>query len=63
MPNKIWPLGARVTKKRGSSWTGKIVGYYSTTLTPVGYAVESETEKGSVQIYPDKALTRIGEVK
>lgn len=49
-------LGDRVTKTKGSSWTGRIVGVYSTGLTPEGYAVESETEKGSVQIYPASAL-------
>lgn len=51
-----WPRGTRVTKIKGSSWTGKVVGFYSTNLTPVGYAVESETEIGSVQIYPRAAL-------
>lgn len=49
-------LGDRLTKNKGSSWTGLVVGFYSTELTPVGYAVESETEKGSVQIYPEAAL-------
>lgn len=49
-------LGKRVTKKSGSRWTGLIVGSYSTALTPVGWCVESETETGSVQIYPEKAL-------
>lgn len=49
-------LGERVTKVSGSSWTGLVVGFYSTALTPIGYAVESETEKGSVQIYPEEAL-------
>ena len=49
-------VGDRVTKTKGSSWTGLVVGFYSTTLTPEGYAVESETEKGSVQIYPAAAL-------
>lgn len=49
-------LGQRVTKSKGSQWTGRIVGFYSTDLTPIGYAVESETEKGSVQIYPEVAL-------
>ena len=48
--------GERVTKKSGSSWTGRVVGFYSTELNPVGICVESETEKGSVQIYPAKAL-------
>lgn len=49
-------IGDRVTKIKGSSWTGRIVGFYSTALTPVGYCVESETERGSVQIYPEAAL-------
>lgn len=49
-------LGDRVTKIKGSKWTGHVVGFYSTALTPVGYAVESETETGSVQIYPEAAL-------
>lgn len=49
-------LGDTVKKKSGSQWKGKVVGYYSTTLTPEGYAVESDTEIGSVQIYPAKAL-------
>lgn len=49
-------IGDRVTKIKGSSWTGRIVGYYSTSLTPVGYCVESENEPGSVQIYPASAL-------
>lgn len=52
-------LGQRVTKKKGSSWTGKVVGFYQTTLTPIGYAIESDTEKGSVQIYPEAALRAI----
>jgi hypothetical protein len=49
-------LGDRVTKKKGSCWTGRVVGFYSTAHTPVGYCVESETERGSVQIYPEAAL-------
>ena len=49
-------MGQRVTKIRGSRWTGLVVGTYSTSLTPEGYAVESETELGSVQIYPAAAL-------
>lgn len=50
-------IGDRVTKTKGSSWTGHVVGTYSTTLTPEGYAVESENETGSVQIYPAAALS------
>jgi len=49
-------LGDLVKKVSGSQWHGTIVGTYSTELTPEGYAVESSTEKGSVQIYPAKAL-------
>jgi dihydrofolate reductase (trimethoprim resistance protein) len=49
-------IGDRVTKIKGSQWTGRVVGFYSTTLTPEGYAVESETEIGSVQIYPATAI-------
>lgn len=53
-------LGDRVTKIKGSSWTGHIVGFYSTALTPVGCCVESENEPGSVQIYPENALRTLG---
>ena len=49
-------LGDMVKKVSGSQWHGKVVGTYSTELTPEGYAIESNTEKGSVQIYPAKAL-------
>ena len=49
-------LGDSVKKRSGSQWKGKVVGFYSTDLTPEGYAVESSTEKGSVQIYPAAAL-------
>ena len=49
-------IGDSVKKKSGSSWEGRIVGTYSTELTPEGYAVESFAHKGSVQIYPVNAL-------
>ena len=49
-------IGDKVRKVRGSQWHGKIVGTYSTELTPEGYAVESKYEIGSVQIYPVQAL-------
>lgn len=52
-------IGDRVRKKSGASWQGIIVGSYSTTLTPFGWAVESEREPGSVQIYPEKALEMV----
>jgi len=49
-------VGDFVRKVRGSQWRGRVVGWYSTELTPEGYAVESSTERGSVQIYPASAL-------
>ena len=48
--------GDRVKKTSGSEWVGHVCGTYSTELTQEGYAVESEAHKGSVQIYPAKAL-------
>lgn len=55
----MWCIGQRVTKLKGSSWTGKIVGFYVTKLTPIGYCVESENEPGSTQIYPEAALSAL----
>lgn len=55
-PGAIWPLGAKVRKKRGSSWRGTVCGYYSTPHTPVGYCVDSAFEPGSVQVWPEVAL-------
>lgn len=49
-------LGDFVEKVSGAQWRGRIVGFYSTELTPEGYAVESVFETGSVQIYPAAAL-------
>lgn len=49
-------LGDKVCKKSGSQWRGTIVGAYQTDLTQEGYAIESDTEKGSVQIYPASAI-------
>ena len=51
-------LGDMVCKIKGSEWHGKVVGTYSTELTPEGYCVESYLEKGSVQIYPAAALRK-----
>lgn len=48
-----------VTKVKGSHWSGRVVGFYSTALTPRGYAVESDCHPGSVQIYPEAALERV----
>jgi dihydrofolate reductase (trimethoprim resistance protein) len=55
----FFKMGDRVRKKSGSHWQGLVVGWYSTTLTPEGYAVESESHPGSVQIYPASALELI----
>lgn len=56
MSDRLYELGTRVRKRKGGCWQGHIVGFYSTSLTPCGYAVESEREPGSVQIYPEAAL-------
>ena len=55
--------GDRVYKIKGSHWKGKVVGTYSTNLTPEGYAVESEAHPGSVQIYPAAALEACANMK
>jgi dihydrofolate reductase (trimethoprim resistance protein) len=56
MFKNTFKLGDKVRKTKGSEWSGVIVGWYSTELTPEGYAVESYIHKGSVQIYPVTAL-------
>lgn len=53
-----YKLGDLLTKTKGSSWTGHVVGFYGTGLTDEGYAIESINEPGSVQIYPVSALRR-----
>lgn len=40
-------IGDHVRKTKGSSWNGRVVGTYSTDLTPEGYAVERSSERGS----------------
>lgn len=54
-------IGDRVRKVRGSSWQGHVRGFYETTLTPIGYCIESEREPGSVQLYPEAALEAVTE--
>lgn len=51
-----YQLGDKVYKKSGSEWQGKIVGFYSSSVTPRGYVVESQYHVGSTQIYPESAL-------
>ena len=58
-PGRKFKRGQRVRKRKGSSWHGHVVGFYRTELTPYGYAVESEREPGSVQIYPGSALEAV----
>jgi len=55
--------GAHVRKRSGLEWQGHVVGEYSTKLTPEGYAVESDTHAGSVQIYPAAALELVSSSK
>ena len=55
----VFDIGDRVRKRRGSEWHGRVVGFYSTGQTPEGYAIESERERGSVQIYPVTALEAV----
>ena len=57
--NGKFKLGDLVEKIKGSNWHGVVVGFYSTELTPEGYAVESILERGSVQIYPASALKHL----
>lgn len=53
------PMGSIWRKKSGSEWSGRVVGYYSTTLTSEGLCIESDKHAGSVQIYPVKALEQV----
>lgn len=55
-PKPKFKIGDRVRKVKGSQWSGKVVGTYSTELTPEGFCVESESHKNAVQIYPGSAL-------
>ncbi len=57
--NWKFKLGDEVRKTSGSLWHGRVVGFYSTALTPRGYAIESAVHKGAVQIYPERALEMI----
>lgn len=50
-------LGDSVRKRPGGGeWRGVVVGLYLASKTPLGFAVESVREEGSVQIYPARAL-------
>lgn len=57
-------MGDRVQKHGGSWWAGRVVGFYSTAQTPVGYCVQLDTvPNGPVQIYPEGALVLATEAK
>ena len=60
-PNKDWRFeyGTVVRKIKGSNWKGRVVGFYTSSFTKEGYAVESDSERGSVQIYPVTALEEV----
>lgn len=51
--------GDKVRKIKGSEWEGIVVGFYTSSITAYGVAVESDSHKGSVQIYPEAALELI----
>lgn len=52
-----YQLGSPVRKKGlKGQWRGWVVGFYHAKHTPIGYAVESALEPGSVQIYPEDSL-------
>lgn len=55
-PDARFEMGDYVAKKGRALWRGRIVGWYRTELTALGYAIESHYEAGSVQIYPATAI-------
>jgi hypothetical protein len=55
IPGKF-EMGDTVRKIKGSQWSGKIVGTYSTEFTPEGYVVESSTARGAVHTFPADEL-------
>ena len=55
-PLRKFKIGDLVYKPKGSWWEGRVVGFYSTEQTPVGYCVQLDKPNGPVQIYPESAL-------
>ena len=53
-PDGRFKFGDRVRKIKGSSWQGRVNGWYTTSGTPIGWNVESEREPGSTQLWPDE---------
>ena len=67
--NTPWPaaakfaFGDRVRKHSGSWWEGRIVGFYSTKQTPIGYDIQMDmVPNGPTQIYPEAALELAPEI-
>lgn len=54
----LYRVGDFVKKRAGPHWRGRVVGYYSTGNTPIGYVVESIWETGSVLPLSEAALER-----
>lgn len=65
LPSSLHPIKCHLCRRRSRTqevwrrWAGQIVEWYRAKLTPKGYAVESESHHGSVQIYPVTALERV----
>lgn len=54
-----WGRGTMLRKKSGSWWEGRVVGFYSTDDTPIGYAVQLDRSHGPVQIFPEAAFEEV----
>jgi len=55
-----FPLGCTVYKPSGPEWSGKVVGYYSSTFTPEGLVIECTGlgARGQVHVEPAKRMLR-----
>jgi R67 dihydrofolate reductase len=52
-------FGDRVRKKSGSEWQGTVCGFYRNRyLHHNGCAVESDSHRGAIQLYPDMRLEK-----
>lgn len=57
VPDSFFAIGQPVKRKGdGAQWHGAVVGFYRPSNGKLGIAVESDFEKGSVQIYPQHQL-------
>lgn len=57
-----FPIGCAVHKPSGPEWTGKVVGYYSSSFTPSGLVIENTSDgaRGQVHVEPAKRIERTG---